>query len=188
MKRAFLVGELIYLRAITEEDLTGRYFEWLNDFEVTRYTESGRFPNTMAAMESYYRSVILNAANVALAIVEKQTDRHIGNVKIGPINWVHRCAEFGILIGEKDCWGKGYGTEATSLMLKYSFQRLNLHKMVLGVHASHSGAIRAYERAGFRVEGQLREALFLDGRYCDKVLMGVTAEQYAALSVAASAQ
>ncbi len=187
MKHPFLVGQLIYLRAIAEDDLRGKYFDWLNDYEVTRFTESGRFPNTPTAMESYYRSVILNAANIALAVVEKQTDRHIGNVKIGPINWVHRCAEFGILIGEKDCWGKGYGTEATSLMLRYSFQRLNLHKIVLGVHSGHIGAIRAYERAGFRVEGQLREALFLDGSYCDKVLMGVTAEQYAALRAAASA-
>jgi RimJ/RimL family protein N-acetyltransferase len=138
-------------------------------------------------MENYYRSVILNPANVALAIVETATDRHVGNVKIGPINWVHRCAEFGILIGAKDCWGKGYGSEATSLIVEYAFRRLNLHKITLGVHAEHVGAIRAYQHAGFREEGRLHEALFLEGRYSDKVLMGVTAEQFFKARVSAAA-
>jgi RimJ/RimL family protein N-acetyltransferase len=129
-------------------------------------------------MENYYRAVVLNPANVALAIIEKATDRHVGNIKIGPINWVHRCAEFGILIGEKDCWGKRYGCEASSLMLDYAFRRLNLHKITLGVHAEHVGAIQAYKRVGFCEEGRLHEAVFLEGKYADKILMGITAEQF----------
>ncbi len=178
MKHPFLIGERVYLRAVSEEDLRGNYFQWLNDYQATKYTESGRTPNTKEAMENYFHQVIRNTKNVALAVVDKETDQHIGNVKLGPINWVHRCAEFGILVGEKEYWGKGFGTEATLLLLGYAFQRLNLHKVVLGVCADHAGAIRAYERVGFREEGRLREALFIDGIYRDKVIMGVTALEF----------
>ena len=178
MKEPFLVGEHIYLRGICEEDLSGNYFQWLNDYEVSKYTESGRTPNTKEAMENYFRQVIGNSNNIAFAVVDKESDRHIGNVKLGPINWVHRCAEFGILIGEKEYWGKSFGTEATLLLLRYAFQRLNLHKVILGVCADHAGAIRAYKRVGFREEGCLREALFIDGTYRDKLIMGVTAQEF----------
>jgi len=180
MNNPFLIGELIYLRAINEQDLSGNYFDWLNDYEVTKYTESGRVPNTKDSMEKYFREVIQSSNNVAFAIVDKQTDRHIGNVKLGPINWVHRCSEFGILIGETQYWGKGFGSEATILLLRYAFQRLNLHKVILGVSAEHAGAIRAYQRVGFQEEGRLHEAIFTDGHYCDKLIMGMTADEFTA--------
>lgn len=180
MTEPFLIGKRIYLRALCEADLKGNYFQWLNDYEVTRYTESGRVPNTVAAMESYFRSVIQNPANVALAIVVKKDDVHIGNVKLGPINWIHRCAEFGILIGEKEFRGKGYGPEATAMCLEYAFCRLNLHKIILGVSSQHIHAIRSYQQVGFREEGRLSEAMFVDGTYCDKILMGITSKQFGA--------
>jgi len=178
MKNPFLVGERVYLRAITEEDLAGNYFQWLNDYEVTKFTESGQVPNTPETMRNYFQQVIRNSSNVALAIVDKQTDQHVGNAKLGPINWIHRCAEFGILIGEKDFWGKGYGTEATVLLLAYAFRRLNLHKVILGVCADHLAAVHAYQRAGFREAGRMREAVFINGQYHDKLLMGISANEF----------
>ena len=177
----FIVGEKIYLRALERTDLEGEYLQWLNDHEVTRFMESGRTPTTADALAEYYSRVAGNANGVMMAIVELETDRHVGNTKLGPINWVHRYAEFGIMIGAKDSWGRGYGTEATRLMLDYGFCQLNLNKILLGVVGDHAAAISAYEKVGFRHEGRITRLLYVEGYYRDKVIMGVTREEFRGL-------
>ena len=175
---AFAEGLLVLLRPLERADLNQRYLSWLNDPEVTRYTEAGMFPSTVEDLENYYRGVTGSKSDVILAVVDKESGRHIGNVKLGPIHWVHRSATFGILIGEKECWGKGVGLEATRLMVEYGLQRLNLHRVDLGVFAEHEAAVRCYKKAGFRVEGRMREDLFQDGQYKDRLWMGLLRAEY----------
>jgi ribosomal-protein-alanine N-acetyltransferase len=176
--KAFAEGSLVILRPLERTDLNERYLSWLNDPAVTRYTETGIFPSTAEDLDNYYRSVSGSKSDVMLAVVDKKSGRHIGNVKLGPIHWVHRRATFGILIGEKEFWGKGVGLDATRLMVEYGFQRLNLHRIDLGVFAEHEAAVRCYEQAGFKVEGRMREDLFLDGEYKDRIRMGLLCSEY----------
>jgi RimJ/RimL family protein N-acetyltransferase len=117
---------------------------------------------------------------VILAIVEKKSGQHIGNMKLGPIDWVHRRAVFGILIGEKKFWGRGIGQEVTRLAVEYAFVRLNLNRVSLGVFAEHEPAVHCYEKIGFRVEGRFREDLFRDGKYHDRLWMGLLCAEYLA--------
>ncbi|HUA13870.1 MAG TPA: GNAT family protein [Verrucomicrobiae bacterium] len=175
---AFLEGSLVRLRPLEHSDLTERYLGWLNDPEVTRYTEAGTFPSTREDLENFYRSVTGSKNDVMLAIVDRASGRHIGNVKLGPIHWIHRTATLGILIGEKEFWGKGVGLEATRLMVEYGFERLNLHRIDLGVFAEHEAAVRCYEKAGFKIEGRMREDLFQDGRHRDRLWMGLLRSEY----------
>ena len=178
MKTPFLIGDRIYLRPLCRDDLNECYLSWLNDPEVNRFLTSGRFPYTMDELESYYERLVGSRSEIILAIIDKSTDKHIGNIKLGPIDWISREAALGLLIGEKSFWGQGYGTEAVRLILDYAFKRLNLHKVCLGVHANHPEAIGAYKRAGFREEGRLREAAFIWGEYVDGLRMGVLREEY----------
>jgi RimJ/RimL family protein N-acetyltransferase len=178
MHHPFLIGRRVYLRGLERSDLAGDYFQWLNDQEVTRYLESGRFPNTPEAMEAYYAAKTASPTDAMFAVADATTDRMIGTVKLGSINWLHRHAEYAIMIGDKDCWGKGYGTEAARLVLSYAFERLNLHKITLGVIAEHAAAIRSYEKVGFRREGLITSILYVEGAYHDKVIMGVTREEF----------
>lgn len=180
MTQPFLEGEKVYLRGLRRDDLVGTYAEWLDDHDVTRYLEAGRTPNTAEAMQRYYDAHANSPNHAVFAICERASDRHVGNVKLGPIHWVHRYAEWGILLGAKDCWGKGYGTEATRLSVRYAFERLNLRKVVLGVAADHKAAVEVYRRVGFREEGRVAELLYIDGAYQDKLVMGVTREQFEA--------
>ena len=175
---AFAEGSLVILRPLERADLNERYLGWLNDPEVTRYTETGTFPATTEDLENYYRSVTGSKNDVILAVVDKKSGQHIGNVKLGPIRWVHRVATFGILIGEKEFWGKGVGLEATRLMVEYGFYRLNLHRIDLGVFAEHEAAVQCYEKAGFKVEGRLREDLFQGGEFKDRLWMGLLRSEY----------
>ena len=177
---AFVDGERVYLRPLREAALNDRYLDWLNDAEVTRFLEAGTFPETPAGLRAFYEAMHASKTDVLLAICDKATDRHIGNIKLGGINWIHRYADLGILIGEKDYWHKGCGREACRLLLRYAFETLNLNKVILGVYSNHAAAIRTYEQVGFRVEGHITGLLNFEGTYVDKVLMGISKEQFAA--------
>lgn len=178
MKIPFIVGRQIYLRPLEAQDLNEKYLTWLNDEEVNRYLESGIFPQTKRDLDRFYNQVIGSPNQIVLAIADKETKQHIGNVKLGQIDWVHRRATFGILIGDKQFWGKGIGTEATQLMVEYAFGRLNLRRIVLGVHAEHKSAVRAYEKVGFKIEGRFREDLFHENQYKDSLWMALLRSEY----------
>ncbi|MGB9075190.1 MAG: GNAT family protein, partial [Terriglobales bacterium] len=109
---------------------------------------------------------------------DRKSHRHVGNVKLGPINWVHRWATFGIMIGDKAFWGKGVGEEVTRLMVEYGFYRLNLHRIGLGVFEEHRPAVRCYQKVGFEIEGCLREQMCQDGKYKNCLSMGLLRSEY----------
>ena len=171
--RHFIEGERIYLREVRPSDVNENYYRWMNDPEVTRYLESRFYPNSMGRLREYVTSKMGNRDNVFLAIVLKEGDRHIGNIKLGPINWIHRFADVGILIGEKDCWGKGYGTEAIRLVVDYAFRKLNLHRLTAGVYAINQASVRAFLKAGFTEEGRRKSHTYCDGQYVDGILLGI---------------
>jgi RimJ/RimL family protein N-acetyltransferase len=164
----------IYLRQLDRRDLNETYLGWLNDPEVTRYMETGTFPSTQQDLEDFYQRAVNSRDQVVLAIVDKKSDLHIGNLKLGPIQWIHRRATFGIM----KFWGKGVGQEATSLAVEYAFTRLNLLRIDLGVFAEHESAVRCYEKVGFKVEGRMRQDLFCNGEYKDRLWMGILRSEY----------
>ncbi len=180
MRHPFLVGARIYLRPVEPADVTDAYVDWLNDPGVTRFLQTGVTPTTKTAVRAYVKRAVQAPDTVMLAIVERGTDRHVGNVKLGPIHRIHRRADLGVMIGDKTRWGRGYGKEALSLALGYAFNRLNLRKVTLGVDAGHRSAVRLYRQLGFKVEGVQRQHWFRDGQYRDNVLMGLLCSDYPA--------
>jgi RimJ/RimL family protein N-acetyltransferase len=115
---------------------------------------------------------------VNFAIYEQASLRLIGNVGLRHIDKTRRTAEYGIIIGEKDCWGKGYGTETTILMLDYAFTVLGLHNVLLSTYGYNERAVRAYTRAGFRVMGRRREAARLGDQLYDIIFMDCLATEF----------
>lgn len=172
----FLIGDDIYLRGIELADIDGKWFSWFNDKDVTKYMFNGTFPNTREGLIDYYEKTCVNNHNdIVLAIIEKDSNEHVGNIGIHRINYLYRRAELGIVIGEKSIWGKGYGSAACSLITRHCFNRLNLHKIFLRVAAENKGGIRAFEKAGFAVEAVLKDEIISDGRFCDSVYMSMFA-------------
>lgn len=177
-KNEFVSGSRVCLRPLERADLNERYLEWLNDPDVTRYMETGTFPTTALDLERFHDDVTGSRNQVLLAVADRKSGQHIGNVKLGPIHWIHRSATFGIMIGDKKFWGKGIGLEATQLMVEYGFDRLNLRRIDLGVFAEHHSAIHCYEKVGFKLEGRMRESLFQNGKYFDRLWMAVLRSEY----------
>jgi [ribosomal protein S5]-alanine N-acetyltransferase len=170
--------ERVSLQPLERSHLTAEYLSWLNDPEVTRYMETGTFPITVDDLERFFQSVTGSREQVAFAIVHKESGKHIGNVKLGPIQWVHRGATLGIMIGDKKFWGQGFGEDATRLAVEYGFYRLNLRRIDLGVFADHEVAVHCYEKVGFKIEGRFREELFQGGEYKDRLWMGLLRSEY----------
>jgi diamine N-acetyltransferase len=180
MINPFLIGERLYLRPLELEDLE-RCQRWFNDPEVRRFLSSIRPLNQIverAFLEDLSKKAADPAADVIMAIVIKEDDGHIGNTGLHRINVIDRSAEFGIAIGEKDFWRKGWGTETARLMVQYGFSTLNLNRIYLRVHDNNPRGLGAYEKAGFRQEGILRQALFRDGQYHEVILMSLLRDEF----------
>lgn len=171
-----LAGEKVALGPL-RHDLLPLYHRWRNDFEVGLYTLEMNVL-TAEAMEDWYRQQGDAQQGVSFTIYERPALRPIGIVGIGEINHSHRTAAFGIVVGEKSCWGKGYGTEATRLALDYAFTGLGMHNVWLTVQSFNERAIRAYTRAGFRVIGRWRESRRLGGRVYDTIYMDCLATEF----------
>ena len=150
-----------------------RYVSWLNDPEVTRYLDSGRTPSTIETLRRYVHRFEESATDLLWAIVDRESGRHIGNVTLSRIDWVHRKADTGLLIGEKGFWGRGYATEAWYLVADHAFRGLTLHKVLAGACVANIGSVNALKRLGFRVEGTARQEFYLDGSYLDVVRFGL---------------
>lgn len=172
------IGPQIHLRPLERTDLNQEYVGWLNDPEVTRFTETGTFPTTIQDLEKFYADVTGSRNQVIFAIVDSESGKHIGNVKLGPIHWIHRYATLGTLIGNKEFWDKGIGSEATRLAVEYGFYKLNLRRIDLAVCAEHKSAISCYEKVGFKIEGCLRQDFFCLGKYRDRLWMGLLRSEY----------
>jgi RimJ/RimL family protein N-acetyltransferase len=164
-----VVGEQVALGPI-RRDLLATYARWMNDFAVTRTLAIGQRPMTIEAEEQWLATAS-TGPNAIFTIYELRTGRAIGNCSVENIDHVHRTATFGIVIGERDCWGNGYGTEATRLTLDYAFNALNLHNVMLTVYSDNPRAIGVYERVGFCEIGRRRQARRLAGEWIDVIYM-----------------
>lgn len=173
MKNPFLIGKSIYLRALEENDLEGNYVAWLNNADVCRYNSHHVFPYTRDAAKAYIQGASTSRTMLVLAIVLKKKDRHIGNISLQNINHLNQSAEFAILIGEKDCWGKGYSKEAALLVIKHGFNELNLNRIFCGTAADNAAMQKLAVSLGMTEEGRRREAMFKHGRFVDIMEYGI---------------
>lgn len=171
--RPFIDGNLVFLRDFRNSDVDENYQRWMSDHEVTHYIESRFTAPTRESLEAWVRKVNSDPRTMFLTMVAKDSGRNIGTVKLGPINWMHRVADLGILIGEKSYWGKGYATEAIRLMIDFCFERLNLHKVTANCYAANVGSAKAFEKVGFFIEGRRRSHCFVDGEYVDMLQLGM---------------
>lgn len=184
MKKPFIEGKKFYLRAIEKEDLTGNMAKWANDPEITEYMVMGTVPGSGSMYCSWdspeveFEKLQNSKHDVIFAIVDKKTDEVIGNAGLYEINWLARHAELRIVIGEKKHWGKGLGPDVTATIVKYGFEKLNLHKVHLGCNADDKRANRCYEKVGFVKEGTIRDYHFRNGKYYNANLYSILRDEF----------
>lgn len=167
----FRKGKRVSLHVITK-DCIPKYLEWFNDGEITKYLAT-IFPvfeqDEVNWIENLHKR---KETDVVFAIFTNE-GRLIGNMGFHKMNFIDGTAVTGAVIGEKDCWGKGYGTEAKMLLLDWAFNTLNLRKITSHVLGSNGRSQRYSEKCGYKVEAVLKEQHFRNGKYEDLVILSV---------------
>ena len=169
----FLQGPRLDLRPLVIADACEPYLSWLNDPEVCQGNSHHLFPYTAEAAVDFIRRVNLASRELVLAMIERATGRHIGNIALQKIHPVNRSGELALIIGEKDAWGKGYGAEAARLVCAHGFTQLNLHRIACGTFATNKAMQKLALSLGMKKEGCRRSASFKNGRYLDVIEYGL---------------
>lgn len=166
-------GEHVALRLLTTEDATETYLGWMRNPEVTQYLESRFGEHSLESLREFIASNSGRADTLFVAIVDRASGRHVGNVKVGPLSKFHGTADLGLMIGDKSVWGRGYGSEAIALATKLAFERLGARKLTASLYSGNVGSAGAFRRAGWIEEGS-RPAQYLDdeGNAHDQVMFG----------------
>jgi RimJ/RimL family protein N-acetyltransferase len=174
-----LKGNKVQLEPVKREYIES-YLKWLNDPEIIQYL-SIFIPLTRMMEEDWIDNLKNRKDTLVFAIItseENDKKKLIGNCGLHDIDWKNRHCAVGIMIGEKEYHGKGYGTEAMELLIKYGFEEVNLNRIQLHVYDFNIRAIKSYTKIGFVEEGRMRQAMFKKGEYHDMVLMSILHEEW----------
>lgn len=165
-------GEKVLLRAYKESDIKTAT-ELINDKELKKYLVNAvPLPTTLWQEEEWVKSQKSSKnGEYNFAIEDIETGKYIGGCGIQSVNWLVRTATVGIMIGDKNYWGKGYGTDAMKVLMKFIFDDMNIRKIKLGTFSFNERAIKCYKKCGFIVEGVLKDEIFKEGKYYDEILM-----------------
>jgi RimJ/RimL family protein N-acetyltransferase len=174
-------GQLVRLAAPRPEDHE-TFARWSEQDGYQRTFDNDPARPISAEAHAAWETPYLQSPNSFIFRMRTLTDDAlIGVVALGPIEWMLQCAMLGIAIGDPDDWGKGYGSDAITLMLRYAFHELNLYRVWLSTIAYNTRAVRVFEKAGFKPEGAWREMIHRDGRRFDVLQYGMLRHEWEAL-------
>ncbi len=165
------IGEKAELFLLEPIHASEAYVGWLNDPLVNRFLESRFGAATLESTKEFIAQQLASPTALFLGIRSRTHGRHVGNIKLAPIDRRHGVAEIGILVGDRATWGQGLATEAIALLAEIARHELGLRKLTAGCYASNVGSARAFEKAGFVIEGSRRAHFLLDGQPEDLTLL-----------------
>ena len=169
---------MIKLKTLSEQDVFP-FYEWLNDSESIKYSLSAfQKINSKTEIDLWFETILKDQKNLNLGIFLEESNKLIGYAGICSISQQNKSGEYFIFIGDKSVWGKGIGSKVSKQIIKIAFQDKKLNRLMLTVSAPNIGGVKAYQKAGFNLEGRLRQACFRDGALHDKLIMSVLKEDY----------
>lgn len=175
-------GEKVRLREYREEDIEMALL-YINDPEIKALLNPGvPYPLTLEDEYKWFQnlSAFNDLYNFAIETIEDE--KYIGGCGINNLDWKNSIATVGIFIGDKNYWGKGYGTDAMQVLMRFIFEQMNINKIKLHVYSFNERAIKSYKKCGFSAEGVLRQEIYRNGEYHDEYIMGILREEYERLS------
>lgn len=172
----FIIGDRLYLRPLEPAQDNHLYSTWMNDAEIRRYFSV--YPTSDTRGKERLENLYKDTRHILFGVVLKEDNRLIGLVGLKDINVLNQSAEFYVIIGDRNIQGRGYGTEATKMMLQYGFLELNLNRIQTQDMEDNIGGWRADEKAGFKYEGTMREVIPRFGKYHDVRVYSILKREY----------
>lgn len=171
-------SDRIYLRKVELSDVDQKYVDWLNDLDVNQFLETRHETQTIDSVQKYVERMVSLDDELFLAICLQDNHKHIGNIKLGPINSIHKYAEISLFIGDKKSWGKGIATESISTLKHYALNTLQINKLTAGCYSNNIGSLKAFEKAGFKIEGTQKKHYIYKDKYIDHFLLCCFNDKY----------
>ncbi len=168
-----ILTDRLRIRSLTRNDVTERYVRWLNDADVNRYLESRFLVQSIDSCLRYVAEMEADQFSHLFGMFDRDSDVHIGNIKIGYISSIHRRGEIGLFIGEKSYWGRGLATEAVRAFTRWCFDALGLEKVEAGCYDENLASVRAFLNAGYAVEGYQRKSFVSGERRVGSFRLGI---------------
>jgi len=168
-----LIAKDVCIRPIRLSDVTYAYLNWLRDPEVNRYLETRHRAQSLSSIAEFVESKITSENEYLFAICLNSSGRHIGNIKVGPINEFHLTADVSLFIGDKQMWGKGYASQAIYLASKYAFEEKRVVKLKAGCYSPNIGSKKAFLKCGYAIEGELRSSANCEGHRVNDYIFGL---------------
>ena len=164
-------GNRIFLRTLKINNANKEYCRWLNDTQVNFYLGTKRA--TIAGLKKYIKEKNKSSNALLFGIFLKKNQKHIGNIKLEPIDFKEFKTTVGIIIGNKDYWGKGLAPEAIELLTDFAFRKLKIKEVNLGVISENKRAIKAYKKAGFKISGINKKSVCYGKKIYDNLIMSM---------------
>ena len=164
------VDEKILLKVLRLNDVSESYVEWLNDYEVTKFTEQKYFRHTLESTKTFVSQKDDSESDLLFGIFFDGT--HIGNIKLGPIKFEYMSAEVSYFIGEKEFWGKGIASKCLETVVHYAVTELGLKKVNAGYYENNIGSAKVLQKCGFVVEGNEISDVIFKNKRINHVLVG----------------
>lgn len=174
----FLENKKVGLRLLEKSDIDGNYANWFNDEIVCRGNSHHRFPISNSELEKYVEYVASSKTSLVLAIIDLNSDIHIGNISLQNIDYIDRNAEIAYIIGEKKYWGGHFATEASKLLISHAFFELGMERIYCATSSNNSRMQGLAEKLNFKKEGIRRKAMYKAGEFHDIIEFGLLKEEW----------
>ena len=158
-----LPNKLLTLKVLTPKDVSDEYVSWLNDYEGVRFTDQKSVEHNKEGVADFVNDKL--NSNVDLLFGIFFDTRHIGNIKLGPIDYIHKVSDISFFIGDKEMWGKGLMTQVIDFVVDLAFKEVGggLDKVTAGAYANNIGSIKTLEKTDLLQRGGELNKLFLKG-------------------------
>lgn len=176
MFNPYLIGKHVYLR-VAEKDDAALIQKWHNDPDVRKLSRCGGLPVSRASEEEDIEAA-RTAREVYLMIVQKTSNKPLGFVRSKTIDIPARTVWLRFAMGDKAAWGRGYAREALMLFLDWLFAEQNMHRVTLETYATNKRAVTFFKQVGFKQEGVLRQAVYVDGTYGNIISFGLLKHEF----------
>lgn len=163
--------EDIELRILESKDVNSVYVSWLNNKQVVMFTEQKEILHTLESIKKYVEEKFLSRNEYLFGIFKK--NNHIGNIKLGPINFIHKTAEISFFIGQIDFWSKGIMTKVIKKLVSYSFENLGIEKISAGCYDENFGSKKVLTKCGFKIEGKRVKQVIFNNKRIDMIIFGI---------------
>tara|TARA_B100002019_G_C21209444_1_gene568559 strand:+ start:147 stop:710 length:564 start_codon:yes stop_codon:yes gene_type:complete len=166
----------LHISLLAVSDITQNYINWLNDYEIMKFTEQTIIDHTFESVKSFVSNMNSSNENYLFGIFYSK--EHIGNIKLGPINLIHKTADISYVIGNKSYWGKGITSDVIGALVKFAFEDLKLAKLSAGTYSINEGSSKVLERNHFYKEADFKDQILFEGKRINLYKFGLSAKDY----------